>query len=869
MMASTSSSINTTAENNYSSSGGDHRTSSGGEDNSSSSGLSSSVIINNRSQAQNPQSNPRIMLQLSVSEIEAIVAGSIDRLINSHQLDSTTDSRHLGDKIKSCIVQDLGKLSGGNATTTTGDDNHGSCGTIKTIGSDGGSSTSPSGSLSSPSSTMTHNTSGSSPSFLANNNHGVSSGGYYHPKKVLISKDKSDHEAAAGGPLTPVSNRLSPHPFESSSDKNNSILVSENRTQNRSMVSIMTGDSNSSHCHNSYEAIKSPNAISVIVPSGGFNHHVQPQLQPSSPSAHNNNPNQLVSNHGLSSTSNTPFNYSNRNQATHGSQELQSHHHNHPHYLNLNHYTHHVLSSPHHTTQLHLHHHHGVPSPPPPTPSSPVNDMRQQQQQLSVSAFTTHRALSIAAKSASFSSAGDEDSRGTTGGEDDIIIDPDVDDDEEIRQSFSSHRHHQHHDTHGPPGHGSSVPSTPTSLSVPVHHLQIGSAPNTPILLGSASGSGSTGVSAFSSFNTSNSSGGIKQGPSLSTSSIPSSCLPSSLMSSTNNNNHKYKKGDIVSAPNGIRKKFNGKQWRRLCSKEGCTKESQRRGYCSRHLGMKPSASGSLSNSGLNSPRTPSSGPLWSSPSAGHNSSSHRRESSSSDNNQRIMKSSESHHQKQMQYDAGIAEAANLLVSLSSSPSKGSSDRGSSSSVIVKPPQDPSMVGADYRLNGGHHHPHHQMMPSSVSDTHLHISGSGHQNPHVQSHHAHSTSGQHPHLMLQQQKLRNESHQNSVDATPAAHLLPIFPVTTTASNNYSNSTPALNSILSSGSHPEVNQHQTGVTHIRDHLMTSSSGANRMMSSINGYRHSTEVIVMTPVSGSCKSSVSSFGSKSMMIYCSIR
>lgn len=50
---------------------------------------------------------------------------------------------------------------------------------------------------------------------------------------------------------------------------------------------------------------------------------------------------------------------------------------------------------------------------------------------------------------------------------------------------------------------------------------------------------------------------------------------------------HKYKKGDVVSTPNGIRKKFNGKQWRRLCSRESCTKESQRRGYCSRHLSLK------------------------------------------------------------------------------------------------------------------------------------------------------------------------------------------------------------------------------------------------------------------------------------------
>ncbi|XP_059163863.1 protein capicua homolog isoform X3 [Physella acuta] len=51
--------------------------------------------------------------------------------------------------------------------------------------------------------------------------------------------------------------------------------------------------------------------------------------------------------------------------------------------------------------------------------------------------------------------------------------------------------------------------------------------------------------------------------------------------------NGKYKKGDVVSAANGIRKKFNGKQWRRLCSREGCTKESQRRGFCSRHLSLK------------------------------------------------------------------------------------------------------------------------------------------------------------------------------------------------------------------------------------------------------------------------------------------
>ncbi|XP_046913577.2 putative transcription factor capicua [Dermatophagoides farinae] len=58
-----------------------------------------------------------------------------------------------------------------------------------------------------------------------------------------------------------------------------------------------------------------------------------------------------------------------------------------------------------------------------------------------------------------------------------------------------------------------------------------------------------------------------------------------------------YKKGDIVSTPNGIRKKFNGKQWRRLCSKDGCTKESQRRGYCSRHLSMRGSSISALTKS--------------------------------------------------------------------------------------------------------------------------------------------------------------------------------------------------------------------------------------------------------------------------------
>ncbi|EDW38289.1 GL12096 [Drosophila persimilis] len=48
---------------------------------------------------------------------------------------------------------------------------------------------------------------------------------------------------------------------------------------------------------------------------------------------------------------------------------------------------------------------------------------------------------------------------------------------------------------------------------------------------------------------------------------------------------HRFKKGDIVESESGVRKKYNGKQWRRLCML--CTKESQRRGFCSRHLNQK------------------------------------------------------------------------------------------------------------------------------------------------------------------------------------------------------------------------------------------------------------------------------------------
>ena len=44
------------------------------------------------------------------------------------------------------------------------------------------------------------------------------------------------------------------------------------------------------------------------------------------------------------------------------------------------------------------------------------------------------------------------------------------------------------------------------------------------------------------------------------------------------------KKGKLIITPEGIKKKFNGKQWRRLCGVDDCWKESQKCGLCSKHL---------------------------------------------------------------------------------------------------------------------------------------------------------------------------------------------------------------------------------------------------------------------------------------------
>lgn len=72
------------------------------------------------------------------------------------------------------------------------------------------------------------------------------------------------------------------------------------------------------------------------------------------------------------------------------------------------------------------------------------------------------------------------------------------------------------------------------------------------------------------------------QRPSSSRSSTPHS--RGSTRSSRTPTPHNYRKGQVITTPNGFRKKYNGKQWRKLCMVEGCDKESQKKGYCSRHL---------------------------------------------------------------------------------------------------------------------------------------------------------------------------------------------------------------------------------------------------------------------------------------------
>ncbi|XP_028984729.1 protein capicua homolog isoform X2 [Betta splendens] len=138
----------------------------------------------------------------------------------------------------------------------------------------------------------------------------------------------------------------------------------------------------------------------------------------------------------------------------------------------------------------------------------------------------------------------------------------------------------------------------------------------------------------------------------------------------------KYKKGDVVCTPNGIRKKFNGKQWRRLCSREGCMKESQRRGYCSRHLSMRTKemeAAGAERGGGGSSSGTVTPSDLRGRASSEFEWDDTSRESSETssrgDSRPRLVLPSLLPHELSSRFDSEECEAATMLVSLGSSRS--------------------------------------------------------------------------------------------------------------------------------------------------------------------------------------------------------
>lgn len=286
---------------------------------------------------------------------------------------------------------------------------------------------------------------------------------------------------------------------------------------------------------------------------------------------------------------------------------------------------------------------------------------------------------------------------------------------------FSHHQQilnlQQHHHSHLP---SLSVPSTPTHLTIP-EGLRLpgpsygGSTPSTPHLLSSTSSTPSVGQS--------------------SSSRDPCSPSPSSVISVGGGNEtpttpNKYQKGDIVSAPNGIRKKFNGKQWRRLCSKEGCTKESQRRGYCSRHLGMKSHSISSLTGLSPRASAIPIIHVPWATASSAIIPSS---ANSNSDNS----------HVSHLSHSSAIPQQQQLSHSISSSPTS-----NLSSQQHLNPP------------------PAHHLHPSHIPQHHpgplqLHRSSREEDRICVGSHQASSKSSTSPAV----------ENQSSIDATEAANLL--------------------------------------------------------------------------------------------------
>ncbi|XP_066158424.1 protein capicua homolog isoform X3 [Euwallacea fornicatus] len=168
-------------------------------------------------------------------------------------------------------------------------------------------------------------------------------------------------------------------------------------------------------------------------------------------------------------------------------------------------------------------------------------------------------------------------------------------------------------------------------------------------------------------------SGGSKRSSMHSRGSSSSSVTPSQPATP-----HKYKKGDVVSNPNGIRKKFNGKQWRRLCSKENCNKESQRRGYCSRHLSQK--------GNGLRGTSFPRAGSKQEGEDTSRDS-----ETSPSAQDRRVTG----------RFDQEETDVANMLVSLGSSRSAtpAAFSPGTSSSPVARVASAPSPVTVGPRQN--------------------------------------------------------------------------------------------------------------------------------------------------------------------------
>ena len=232
-------------------------------------------------------------------------------------------------------------------------------------------------------------------------------------------------------------------------------------------------------------------------------------------------------------------------------------------------------------------------------------------------------------------------------------------------------------------------------------------------------------------------------------SSGPLSASSSSVASASTNGNsttpNKYKKGDIVSAANGIRKKFNGKQWRRLCSKEDCSKESQRRGFCSRHLSKQNSkhdtrcsSSFSFANNSNQNNTNWSSSPTTAKLNSSNSNSTLNQTNSliqaniSSQNTcsaqtsfprlipkncSKNSKLSKPESQQISSFDA--TEAANMLVSLSTSPKAALNH-----TVIVKPnlqpvptsPRPPPLLGARFIVSSPHSNiisPHQNITPAT------------------------------------------------------------------------------------------------------------------------------------------------------------